>query len=105
MKKKSLILVAAVAGIIALFMLPWYGLDKVGSFIGQFLYMVFLITVGAIIIDSVINFSNRLIDALGKRQSAGNEEINAKMELIMQRMQVIENKLDKTNAILEKVSD
>jgi hypothetical protein len=105
MNKKIGIIIAIAAITIALFVTPWYGLEKIGLFLGPFLYLVFLITVGAIIIDSVINFSNRLIDALGKRQAVGNEEINAKIELMMQRMQVIEDKVDKTNAILEKVSD
>ncbi len=99
------IIIAITAIIIALFVLPWYGLEKVGLFLGPFLYLVFLITAGAIIIDSIIKFANKLVDALAKRQAVSNEEINAKIELVMQRMQVIENKVDKINAILEKVSE
>ncbi|MDW7727506.1 MAG: super-infection exclusion protein B [Candidatus Methanoperedens sp.] len=99
------ILIAIAAITIALFVLPWYGLEKVGLFLGPFLYFGFLITIGYIIIDGISKFSNRLIDALGKRQAVGNEEINTKIELMMQRMQVIEDKVDKINTILEKVSD
>ncbi len=98
--KKIWIIIAIAAFTLALFVLPWYGFN-----IGPFLYMVLLITIGAIIIDAISKFSNRLIDALGKRQAVGNEEINAKIELMMQRMQVIENKVDKINTILEKVSE
>ncbi len=54
------------------------------------------------IIDGVIN---KFADAFAKKRAVGNEEINAKIELIMQRMQVIESKVDKINTILEKVSD
>lgn len=98
--KKFGILIVIAAFTLALFVLPWYGFNT----FGPFLYMVLLITVGAIIIDAISKFSNRLIDALGKRQAVGNEEIIAKIEL-MQRMQVMENKVDKINTILEKVSD
>lgn len=54
------------------------------------------------IIDGIIN---KFADAFAKKRAVGNEEINAKIELMMQRMRVIEDKVDKTNAILEKVSD
>lgn len=54
------------------------------------------------IIDGIIN---KFADAFAKKRAVGNEEINAKIELMMQRMQVIEDKVDKTNVILEKVSD
>jgi ABC-type multidrug transport system fused ATPase/permease subunit len=79
--------------------------SSIGINIGPFLYFTFLIAVGYIIIDGISNFANRLIDALAKRQAVSNEEINSKIELMMQRMQVIEDKVDKTNAILEKVSE
>lgn len=77
---------------------------RLGINIGPLLYFVFLILVGYIIIDGISNFANRLIDALAKKQAVSNEEINAKIEVMMQRMQAIEEKVDKTNAILEKVS-
>ncbi len=57
------------------------------------------------IIDGIGKFANKLIDAMTKRQAVGNEEINAKLDLMMQRMEVIENKVDKINTILEKVSE
>ncbi len=97
--KKTGILIAIVA-IVAILLFGRLGIE-----IGPFLYFALLIAVGYIIIDGISKFSNRLIDALGKRQAVGNEEINAKIELMMQRLQVIENKVDKINAILEKVSE
>ncbi|MDD5616747.1 MAG: hypothetical protein PHH85_11150 [Candidatus Methanoperedens sp.] len=107
MKIKNIGIIMAIAAIIALFVLPMYIVKDfdVGRSIGPFLYLIFLITAGAIIIDTISKFANRLIEALGKRQAVGNEEINTKIEIMMQRMQVIEDKVDKTNAILEKVSD
>ncbi len=80
-------------------------LSSIGINIGPFLYFAFLIAVGYIIIDGISNFANRLIDALAKRQAVSNEEINTKIELLMQKTQVIENKIDKVNTILEKVSE
>lgn len=97
--KKTVVLIAIIA-IVAILLFGRLGIE-----IGPFLYFVLLIAVGYIIIDTISKFANRLIDALGKRQAGGNEEINAKIELMMQRLQVIESKVDKTNAILEKVSE
>lgn len=99
--KKIGILIAIAITIVLLFVFPWFGVETVGAL----LYLVLLITVGAIIIDGISKFANRLVDALAKRQAVGNEEINTKIELIMQKMQTIENKVDKINIILEKVSD
>lgn len=79
--------------------------DILGIGIGLFLYFSLLIVVGYIIINEISKFTNRLIDALAKRQAVSNEEINTKMELMMQRMQIIENKVDTINTILEKVSE
>src|SRR5659263_75878 len=76
--------------------------DILGIGIGLFLYFSLLIVVGYIIINEISKFTNRLIDALAKRQAVSNEEINTKMELMMQRMQIIENKVDTINTILEK---
>lgn len=97
--KKTGMLIAIVA-IVAILLFGRLGIE-----IGPFLYFALLIAVGYIIIDGISKFANRLVDALAKRQAVGNEEINAKIELMMQRMQVIENKVDKINAILEKVSE
>lgn len=55
-----------------------------------------------IIIDGIIN---KFTDALAKKRAAGDEVTNAKIEIMMQRMQVIENKVDKISAILEKVPE
>ena len=102
---KKIGIIIAIAATIALFVLPWYGLENIGRFLEPFLFLVFSITAVVLIIDAIIKFANRLIDALGKRQEIGNDEINAKIELMMKRMQVIEDKVDKTNEILEKVSE
>ena len=96
---KIWILIVVVATVVAIMMLNF------GLTIGPFLYFAFLIIAGAIIIDGISKFANKLVDALAKRQAVGNDEINAKIELTMQRMQIIENKVDKINTILEKVSD
>ncbi len=93
-----LIAIAALVLTIAVF-------SELGIEIGPLLYIVLLITAGAIIIDGISKFANRLVDALAKKQAVSNEEINAKIELIMQRMETIENKINKINAILEKVSE
>jgi uncharacterized membrane protein YfbV (UPF0208 family) len=78
---------------------------RLGIEIGPFLYFALLIAAGYIIIDGISKFANRLIDALAKRQAVSNEEINTKIELMMQRMHIIENKVDEINKILEKVSE
>ena len=96
---KIWILIVVVAIVVAIMAL------KFGLTIWPFVYFAFLITAGAIIIDGISKFANKLVDALAKRQAVSNEETNAKIELTMQRMQVIENKVDKINTILEKVSE
>ncbi len=96
-----------IVGIVALF-LTLVVLNQLGiqvTPLAYLLYFVLLITIGVIIIDGISKFANRLFDALAKRQAISNEEINTKIELLMQRTQVIENKVDKINTILEKVSE
>lgn len=100
--KKTGVLIAIIA-IVAFLLFGLFG--RLGIEIGPFLYFALLIAVGYIIIDGISKFANRLIDALAKRQAVSNEEINTKMELMMQRMQIIENKVDKIKTILEKVSE
>ncbi len=78
---------------------------RLGIEIGPFLYFALLIAVGYIIIDGISKFANRLTDALEKKQAVSNEEINTKIDFMMQKMQVMENKVDKINNILEKVSE
>ncbi len=97
---KNIGILIAIVAIVAILLFARLGIE-----IGPFLYFGLLIAVGYIIIDGISKFANRLIEALAKRQAVSNEEINTKIELIMQRMEIIENKIDKTNAILEKVSD
>ena len=97
--EKTWVLIAIVA-IVAILLSGSLGIG-----ILLFVYFGFIIVVGYIIIDGISKFANRLVDGLAKRQADSNEEINTKMELMMQRMQIIENKVDKINTILEKVSE
>jgi ABC-type multidrug transport system fused ATPase/permease subunit len=100
MRKMNLwILIVVVAIVVAIMAF------KFGFVIWPFVYFALLIIAGAIIIDSISEFANKSFDALAKKQAVSNEEINAKIELTMHRMQVIENKVDKINTILEKVSE
>ncbi|CAG0954688.1 MAG: hypothetical protein OIN86_06330 [Candidatus Methanoperedens sp.] len=82
-------IIIAIAAIAAMILF-----DILGIGIGLFLYFSLIIVVGYIIINEISKFANRLIDALAKRQAGSNEEINIKMELIMERFQIIENKVD-----------
>ncbi len=98
--KKTGILIAIAATVLTIIVFSELGIQIV-----PLLYLVFLVAAGTIIIDGISKFANRLVDALAKRQAISNEEINAKIELMMQRMQIIENKIDEINKILEKVSE
>lgn len=100
MKLKNIWILIVVVAIVAILFFSTLGIG-----IGLFLYFGLLIAVGYIIIDVISKFVNRLFDALAKRPAGSNEEINIKMELMMQRLQIIENKVDKISAILEKVSE
>lgn len=100
MKLNKIWILIVVAAIVAAIMMLNFGIQ-----IWPFLYFALLIIVGAIIIDGISKFANKLVDTLEKRQAVSNDEINAKIELTMQKMQVIENKVDKINTILENVSD
>lgn len=76
---------------------------------GFVIWPLLVFSAGVIIIYGIINgigkFANKLFDALAKSQAVSNEEINTKIEFLMQRTQVIENKVDKINTILERVSE
>lgn len=97
------IIVGVVALFLALVVLNQLGIQV--TMLAYLFYFALLIAIGVIIIDGISKFADKLIDAFAKKQAVGNEEINAKIELMMHRMQVIESKVDKINAILEKVSD
>lgn len=98
--KKTGVLIAIIA-IVAILLFGHFG--RLGIEIRPILYFGLLIAVGYLIIDGISKFANRLIDTLAKRQAVSNEELNTKMEIMMQRMQIIVNKVDKINTILEKV--
>lgn len=98
--KNYWILIAVIAFVIATVVLSRLGIE-----IAPLLNLVLIVAVGYIIIDGISGFANRLVDALAKRQAVSNEGMNAKIEVMMQRMQIIENKVDEINKILEKVSE
>ena len=100
MKSNKKTWIIAIVAIVAILLFSMIGIN-----IGILLYFALLIAVGYIIIDGISMFANRLIEALEKKQSVNAEEINTKMELMMQKIQDIENKVDKINIILEKVSE
>lgn len=79
--------------------------NQLGINVGGLLFILLLASPIVIIYGLIEGVINKFADALANRRAVGNEEINAKTELMMQRMQVIENKVDKINTILEKVSD
>ncbi len=100
MKIKNIWILIAVVAIVAAIIASKFGLV---------IWPLLVFSVGGIIIygmiDGIGKFANKLVDALAKRQAVSNEEINTKIELLMQRTQVIENKVDKINTILENVSE
>lgn len=97
------IIIGVVALFLALVMLNQLGIQVTP--LAYLFYFILLIAIGVIIIDGISKFADKLIDTLAKRQAVSNEEINTKIELIIQRMETIENKIDKINVILEKVSE
>lgn len=100
MRKKNLWILIVIVAIVVTILASEFGFSYGFLYTSPFLYFGLLIILGTIIIDNISK-----VDALAKRQETSNEEINAKIELAIQRMRVIENKVDKINAILEKVSE
>ncbi len=100
MRKKNLLILIVIVAIVVTILASEFGFSIGPLYTSPFVYFGLLIILGAIIIDSISK-----VDELTKRQAISNEEINVKIELAMQRMRVIENKIDKINTILEKVSE
>ena len=100
MRKKNLWILIVIVAIVVTILASEFGFLYGPLYTSPFVYFALLIILGTIIIDNISK-----VDALAKRQTTSNEEINAKIELAMQRMRVIENKVDKINTILEKVSE
>lgn len=69
------------------------------------LFWVLILVSLLVLIGNVLKFGNTFLEALAKRKTTEIEEIDTKMGLMMQRMQSIENKIDKISRILEKFSD
>jgi len=95
MKIKNIWILIVVVGLVLVLMMSKFGFV---------IWPLLVFAAVAIIIHSISKFANKLVDALTKRQ-VSIEDSNAKIELIMQRIQVIENKIDNMNRILEKVSE
>jgi len=95
MKIENIWILIVVVGLVLVLMMSKFGFV---------IWPLLVFAAVAIIIHSISKFANKLVDALAKRQ-VSIEDSNAKIELIMQRMQVIENKIDKINTILEKVTE
>ncbi len=100
MKIKNIWILIVIVVIIAAIMLLNFGFN---------IWPLLVFSAGVIIIYGIIDgigkFANKLVDTLAKRQAVSNEEINTKIELLMQKTLVIENKINKINTILEKVSE
>lgn len=84
MKIKNIWILIVVVGLVLVLMMSKFGFV---------IWPLLVFAAVAIIIHSISKFANGLIDTLAKRQ-ASNEEINTKMELMIQRMQNIEDKVD-----------
>ena len=92
MKIKNIWILIVVVGLVLVLMMSKFGFV---------IWPLLVFAAVAIIIHSISKFTNKLIDALAKRQ-VSIEDSNAKIELMLQTMQIIENKVDKISAILEK---
>jgi hypothetical protein len=78
----------------------------VSNWLGINTGLVLVFAAGVVLVYGIIDgIINKFADAFAKKRVVGSEEINAKIELMMQKIQTIEDKVDKTNAILEKVSE
>jgi hypothetical protein len=96
-KNNIWILIVVVALVVAIVVSNKFGIN---------IWPILVFAAGVVLVYGIIDgIINKFADAFAKKRAVGNEEINAKIELIMQRMQVIESKVDKINTILEKVSD
>jgi hypothetical protein len=74
--------------------------------IGFNIWPILIFVAGAVLAYEIIDvLINKFAYALAKSRADSNEEINAKIEIMMQRMETIENKIDRINSILEKVSE
>ncbi len=78
----------------------------VSNRLGINIWPVLVFAAGVVIVYGIIDgIINKFADAFAKKRAVSIEEINTKIELMMQKMQAIESKVDKINAILEKVSE
>lgn len=72
------------------------------------LFWVLIVSTVAIIIDyllSGLQWVSRIAEQKIKQQTLREDEVKAKIELLNERSSIIENKIDKIDGILRKVSD
>lgn len=81
---------------------------KINAFWFYVLFWVLIVSAVAIIIDyllSGLQWVSRIAEQKVKQQTLREDEVKAKIELLNERSRIIENKIDKIDGILRKVSD
>ncbi len=81
---------------------------KINAFWFYVLFWVLIVSAVAIIIDyllSGLQWVSRIAEQKIKQQTMREDEVKAKIELLNERSRIIENKIDKIDGILRKVSD
>ncbi len=81
---------------------------KINAFWFYVLFWVLIVSAVAIIIDyllSGLRWVSRIAEQKIKQQTLREDEVKAKIELLNERSRIIENKVDKIDGILRKVSD
>lgn len=81
---------------------------KINAFWFYVLFWVLIVSAVAIIIDyllSGLQWVSRIAEQKVKQQTLREDEVKAKIEMLNERSRIIENKIDKIDGILRKVSD
>ena len=81
---------------------------KINAFWFYILILVLIVSALAIIIDyllSGLQWVSRITEQKVKQQPLRGDEVKAQIELLNDRSRIIENKIDKIDEILRKVSD
>ncbi|MDD5616748.1 MAG: hypothetical protein PHH85_11155 [Candidatus Methanoperedens sp.] len=81
---------------------------KINAFWFYVLFWVLIVSAVAIIIDyllSGLQWVSRIAEQKIKQQTLREDEVKAKIEMLNERSRIIENKIDKIDGILRKVSD
>ncbi|MFZ3383954.1 MAG: hypothetical protein WA144_08515 [Candidatus Methanoperedens sp.] len=81
---------------------------KINAFWFYVLFLVLIVSALAIIIDyflSGLQWVSRTAEQKIKQQTLREDEVKARIELLIERSRIIEKKIDKIGGILRKVSD